>query len=153
MKKLRIVAVLLLMLLLFVGCKPKVSDPVHSDAPGVRVEIVSLDLSGETATLSLKWYNNTNSYVTYDVMFDVEREVDGEWKACPRPEGETLRYPGGMWFVLEKGKPQIERYYIGYYFDVSEPGKYRICPICHVDGIRYPVWAEFEVKGEAEMNP
>ena len=54
----------------------------YSDTDGLSVSVKSFDLISEKSYVEILWKNKTEFNVTYGLGYDIQEEIEGEWKSC-----------------------------------------------------------------------
>lgn len=118
-----------------------------SDLEGVYMELS--DISLEEKRIDAFWRNHTGSTVFFGEVYDIRRYVDGQWISCAT---RLLDFPMPE-YALEGSALKSMTYTTNMeWFDLSEPGRYRITAEFAVDGDEetYTLWAEFTLREEGE---
>ena len=149
MKKMFCGVLVILFIVSLVGCDKEKSEEIgysYSDYTGIGIEIESLDISNDNASVNIKWQNDTPYDVTYGNWYIIEREIEDEWHSCAIADVDFL----AMDYILKTGTMH-KTYTFGKYFDTSTSGKYRIRSECYVqinddESEHCIVWAEFIIE-------
>lgn len=94
MKRITAILISLVLLLTLCACQKDGADKIdfdtgsikvavaHTDFEGVNIQIVNAIWTAEEIKLEVKWNNETVYNVVYGESFDIEKQIDGEWKSC-----------------------------------------------------------------------
>lgn len=118
-----------------------------SEYEGVYLELSNVYL--EEGRIEAFWRNQTEYAVYFGERYDIQRYVDGEWVSCAT---RLLDWPMEE-YVLENGTQKDMVYDANIeYFDLSEPGTYRIAAQFTVgaDDRVCTLWAEFTLCEEGK---
>lgn len=141
----------------FVGCsnnlKAKTLDEGYSigyrdsgsEYEGVYFDIGmeeqhSWNVIGENTSFTVKWVNNTQNAVDYNLECYIYKQTNNDWELCSTEEIDFL----DVIYILNAGEVKSQQYSISGYA-INESGRYKF--VTFVDG--KAVWVEFEVKIES----
>lgn len=121
----------------------------HTTFEGMNVQIVNAIWNDEEIKLEVKWNNETSYDVVYGESFDIEKQIDAEWKSCVTLDNLAFNDIG---YELSAKSSQKQVYNLTDMFDISENGEYRLTTYCHVydkgrggESTKCEMWAEFTV--------
>ena len=121
----------------------------HTDLEGVNIQIVNAIWTAEENKLEVRWNNDTTYDVVYGESFDIEKQIDGEWKSCVTLDNLAFNDIG---YELSAKSSQKQTYNLTDMFDISENGEYRFITYCHVydkgrggESTKCEMWVEFTV--------
>lgn len=140
MRKVQVLLLIFAFLLTSVGCSSssledatqlQFHDDVHTDVPGVQVQIQEAYVENGETVLTVLWSNQTEYSVLYGEPYTIERLIDGKWVGTAKDvEGAVFLSIG---YMLHAGQEQTKGYAVSWIFDVSAPGTYRFKTSCYVE--------------------
>lgn len=121
----------------------------HTDFEGMNVQIVNAIWNDKEIKLDVNWINKTSYDVVYGESYDIEKQIDGEWKSCVTLDNLGFNDIG---YELKAKATQKQTYNLTDKFDISQNGKYRFTTYCHVydkgrggESQKCELWAQFSV--------
>ncbi len=111
-----------------------------SDAEGVTIEIVDIDLKAQVPTVTVKWKNSSLKRYLYGESFNICRKAGEEW----RDQSTGERYFTTIGIILEP-LSHAEKTYTLHNIDLSKAGDYRFEATLSLDRKQYIVTAEFQL--------
>ena len=117
-----------------------------SDYEGVYFDIGaeeqhSWNVIGKNPSFTVKWVNETDRAVMYDMRCYIYKKTGDGWGLCST---DYIRFPDTV-CTLNAGETKQQKYSIDGY-DISESGRYKF--VTFIDG--KAVWVEFEITIESE---
>lgn len=101
------------------------TDDMEKLSYDVGLQIDNPVINTTTTTLDTYWQNNSKSDVYYGEYYKIQREENGTWVDCEQvPPGFSFILTAN---VLKSGENRYKSYGLYGSYDVSTPGKYRIC--------------------------
>jgi len=121
---------------------------VHTDAQGITVRIVDIEVFDPSPYIEGEWKNNGSKGIVYGEPFYIYKNEDGAWKDCNRMSS-VFNLPG---YGLSPGASVTKRYSLDY-MQMDEPGLYRFDSHYRTDdgsSEEYNVSVEFELVDPVE---